>query len=135
MADVDLRSKNKNSQKKTYSVATAHIKPADGLLAANVYQMFNLPAKCLITNVKLIPIVDETGGEYTADVGYEGADELLDAAPLNGKDTLSVATVDIYTDTGKTVTLIVSDDLTDFEGVLIVEFIEYALTNGNLLLN
>lgn len=150
---VDLTRKYGYNEKKTISVAAATMKAAD-ILDATAHDLFNLPNNALITNAWLI--CEEYGQtNLTLSVGIKGvsATSLFNAIDVDGTPANKVSDAktafggtgttpniassvkgpNILTGTGATVILTASVKPTAGRFVVVVEYVEYDLGNGNLM--
>jgi len=152
---IDFRYRYKNSQKKTTSVASIHIKPSDRIIAGEMYRVFDIPAKSNVILTWISTIVCEVVPDTHICVGYEGGtlEELLCDKNLGGftvqmggprirvqltelgeKVPIQLPGPMLLTEKRETVCMSTDKDLTCYEGLLVVHFIEYDLTNGEYLL-
>lgn len=137
---------NKNSEKKTFSVAAALVDVAAGEVAGlgtGNLNLFNLPANCLIVEAGVV--VDVAGqSNLTVDFGFAGGSELgndldidgtgyvdVDIAASGNAETIQKAPR-ILTGTGKVVTAKFSAQPTAGKFTFIVHYVEYTKGNGEL---
>ena len=136
---VDLTKVTQNAQKKVKSISSAILvggstAALNGGSYANTtanYDLFRLPANCLVTDAY---VVVEAAGQanLTADIGYDGGAELINDADIDGVSVVKDAGIKLATGTGKLVTAKFSAAPTVGRFHVVVEYIEYTLTNGML---
>lgn len=157
VATVDKTRLRKSAEKRTISVAVAHLKFSDitGQGTADINQLFNLPKNALIVDSGVV-VDTVANGSITVNFGFDGGTELGSALDIHTAvgykqvaeaiatltltegtpNTLSAGTVTkaprLLTGTGKTVTAVFSAVPTAGEWRFIVEYIEYTLGNGDL---
>jgi hypothetical protein len=114
-----------NEKKKT-SISSARLLFTD-IPTAEAYQLFQLPAKCLIITTHVIVTIAGQAAT-TMDIDIEGG------ATISTADIATVAvdtdTVGVLTGTGAVITVTPSAILTSGSFQVIIEYIEYTLNNG-----
>lgn len=140
---VDLTQHGKANEKKTTSIA-AHTFDAAIIEDATLNELFNIPDRSIITNAYFLVHTPAQSG-VTVDVGIKGGamNELFNDLDIDGTPNTPVfetrkilgngAGLGILTGTGKTVAVQFSAKPTAGRFTVVVEFIEYALGNGNLM--
>jgi hypothetical protein len=135
---TDLKKVSKFNQKKTRSVSSATlVGGSSAALDGGAYvadtatqELFTIPANSLITDCYIV--VEEAGqGSLTADIGYAGSNELFNDADIDAVSVVKDAGIKLATGTGKTVTAKFSAAPTQGRFHVIVEYIEYTLSNGD----
>ena len=117
------------AQKKTYSVssATLYVEDFDG---TNAIEIFNLPEKCLVTNVFTVAeVAGNSGLTLKVDIG---STTVLAAGDVDTVNDIAEAETNLVTETGKNVKVIPSVAVTSGVFVVIVQYVEYTLNNGTL---
>lgn len=150
----DLTRKKDFAQKKTMSVASARV-THDMVAATTLQELFNLPPNAVIVEA-MVNVVVAGQANLTVDFGFDGGNELGNDLDIDGIAVVSVghnissltlteAAPNTYlagsavkvpriaTGTGKTVTAKFSADPSAGEFIFIVSFIEFDLTNGQLM--
>lgn len=137
---VDITQVTKNSQKKSVSIASALLvggSTADRVNGSYVnttsnYDLFNLPANCLVTAAY---INTEVAGQatLTCDLGFDGGAELINDADIDNTGVVKDVGIKIPTVTGKLVTAKFSAAPTVGRFWVIVEYQEYTKSNGELM--
>jgi hypothetical protein len=117
------------AQKKTLSVSTAELVMADFDGTATI-DVFNIPENVLITNIyTLVEVAGKSGLKLKVEVGSVVAIASGDVA------TVGAVTKDSYnklSGTGKLIKVTPSSAVTYGKFVVVVEYIEYTLSNGDL---
>lgn len=147
MANINISRFDKNNQKKNVSLATARINPAvldetyglatAGTLASgDVITLFNLPAKCVITNcyVAVHKAPTGTGQQATIQVKADAV-SIMDAVAV-GAQAAVVGNLKAKTsiDAGAEITATIgAQALSDGLVEVVVEFHELERTNGDYL--
>lgn len=135
---TDLKKVSKFNRKKTRSVSSATlVGGSSAALDGGAYvadtatqELFTIPANSLITDCYIV--VEEAGqGSLTADIGYAGSNELFNDADIDAVSVVKDAGIKLATGTGKTVTAKFSAAPTQGRFHVIVEYIEYTLSNGD----
>lgn len=135
---TDLKKVSKFNQKKTRSVSSATlVGGSSAALDGGAYvadtatqELFTIPANSLITDCYIV--VEEAGqGSLTADIGYAGSNELFNDADIDAVSVVKDAGIKLATGTGKTITAKFSAAPTQGRFHVIVEYIEYTLSNGD----
>lgn len=129
MATVNLTRKGKNSEKKNVCVAAVTVSYTD-IPATDNYELFTIPADCVITSATIYP---EVAGQslLTADLGYAGGTELIANADLDDTAVKGGALgTRLASGTGKTVTIKPDAAPTAGKFHVMVEYIEYTRGNG-----
>lgn len=126
----DLTRKGKNFEKKSASVSSAEVTFED-LNATDVADLFNIPVDALITATHVV-VHEAADALATLDVGTtDGGAELINDA--------DIATVGVVTDAlaapvsvemGALVNITPSTTLTQGRFTVVVEYVEYELSNG-----
>lgn len=136
---VDLTKVTKNAQKKTLSVSsavlvggsTAALNGGSYVNTTSNYDLFRIPANCLITDAYVV--VEGAGqANLLADIGFDGGAELINDADIDAVSVVKDAGIKLASGTGKLVTAKFSAAPTTGRFVVIVEYTEYGVTNGNL---
>lgn len=128
MAIINLTRKTDFIKKKNTSVSAARVAFGDIPLAVDTYQLFNLPADCLITAAYVIPHI---AGQATLTIDLNfGATPLIVNADVDDTAVKKDAGISIDTGTGGIVTVSPDADPTAGDFTFIVEYIEYDRTNG-----
>ncbi len=136
---VDLTKVTKNAQKKTASISAAQLvggssaalRDGSYVNATDNYDLFRIPANSLITDAYVV--VEEAGqASLTADIGFDGGAELINDADIDGVSVVKDAGIKLATGTGKLVTAKFSSAPTAGRFHVVVEYIEYTKTNGEL---
>lgn len=120
-----------NSLKKTRSVASALVKFSDIPLTADDYEIFNIPVDAVITDT-IVVVTKAFNATATLDVGFDGGAELFAAAVISSVAVVADSDSNIATVTGKRITVTPSINVTQGEAIIIVEYVEYDLANGDL---
>lgn len=136
---TDLKKVSKFNQKKTRSISSATlVGGSSAALDGGAYvadtatqELFTVPANSLITACYIV--VEEAGqANLTADIGYAGSNELFNDADIDAVSVVKDAGIKLATGTGKTITAKFSAAPTQGRFHVIVEYIEYTLSNGDL---
>lgn len=131
MSTVNLTRDKDNGLKKTRSVASAVLDFSDIPLAADDYEVFNIPKNAIITDF-MMDVIEAFDATATLAVGFDGGTELIAAGAIDAVAVVASNDLNLATTTGKRVTVNPSIDLTQGKLVVVVEYVEYVLSNGNL---
>lgn len=134
---VDLTRRPDFNEKKTLSIQAVPIKYTD-ISDATAHKLFTLPPNCLVTQAY---VLTKTPGQalLTADLGFTevNGNDLGDDLDVNGPAgkvdaNMSTFYMGVDTGTGRTVAITFSAKPTAGEWVVVVQFVEYTLGNGQL---
>lgn len=124
---VNLTRINRAAEKKNVNVSAVKLDFSDIPSSLDEYQLFSLPANVMVTNIITRIVVASQAG-VTCDIGFQG--EAFIAKPsLDTVGGIAVPTAK-DTNTGKVITLKPSAALTQGVFIVMVEYIEYTLNNG-----
>lgn len=136
---TDLKKVGKFANKKTRSVSSATLvggssAALDGgayVASTGTQELFTVPANSLITDCYVV--VEEAGQALlTADIGYAGGNELFNDADIDAVSVVKDAGIKLATGTGKTITAKFSAAPTQGRFHVVVEYIEFTKSNGDL---
>ncbi len=136
MANINEKLIAKNGLKKSISISTGSLAPADNTSLAidDVVTLFTLPSNSVVTDVLIVVGAAPTDGTQELSVEVGGV-EALAAVALGTVDGTVVggSTTRLGTGTGADVTATLTvADLADGEIEVIVEYVEYTKTTGEL---
>ncbi len=131
MPAVNLTRDKTHSLKKSRSVASAVVDFSEMPLAADDYEVFLLPDDAIVTD-SFYDVLEAFDAAVTADLGFDGGAELISAGALDAVAVIASNDINVSTGTGKRVTINPSADVTQGKVVIVVEYVEYNLSNGDL---
>lgn len=143
MANVNIKTMNKNNQKKATRVSSATIKPsalttamgvatAGTLASGDVVKVFTLPANSVVVDAFILVKTGATGGTQTLKITVGSTDTIAAVAVGTAANAIKGGTVTkVPTGTGADVSVTSGvADLTDGEFEVVVEYVEYTRTVG-----
>lgn len=117
------------NQKKAVQIASLEFDFND-LTLVDEHQFFQLPKNAVILR-SYFEVIEAGVAASTADIGFDGLDELF-----NNVDLVALAYTtfvgNLNTLTGKTITFVPSVEQTQGRWRLIIEYVEFDLTTGDL---
>lgn len=136
MATYDYSLQGKNNEKKGISVFSGNIKPADNdtIAVAESAKLGTLPGNCVVTNAFLYVKTGATGGTQTLKITV-GSTDVIAAVAVGTTDGAIVggAVTRAHTGTGSEVSVTGGTaDLSDGEVEVVVEYVEYTKSTGEL---
>lgn len=136
MAIINEKLVSKNNQKKGMSIFSGSLSPVDNtsLVINDVVTLGTLPNNSVVTNACIVVKSAPTGGTQKLNIKIGGTTSVA-AVALGTTDNAVVggAVTRVATGTGADVTTTLSvADLTDGEFEVIVEYVEYTKTTGEL---
>ncbi len=131
MPTTDLSRRRKNTEKRTINISTARLS-FDEMNLTDDHQILVLPENAIIKNA-FVNVKEAADVAITADIGFEGGTgiELFDDVDLVTLG-LTEAEVALDTGTGKTIIVTPSAELTQGSFDVVIEYIEYNMSNGQL---